>query len=191
MIRTSRRVLAAGAAMAAFASTSTSAQAFTGPMHLLPRCGQTACSTHMLRLEIRRLRHRAVRVRDQRGLLGVHLRHARLHGDPFRLYAERHHWRSTIHSLRHRAPLWRTLRRWDDWMCIHAREGAWNSIDGLYHGGLQMDPSFQASYGSDMVLRYGSAERWPVAAQVAVAERAYHVRGYTPWPNTARGCGVL
>ena len=191
MIRTSSRLLAAGVATAVLAGTTTSAAAFTGPMHLLPRCGAAACTTDGLRAEIRRFRHRAVRIRDERGLLGVHVRAARLHGDFFRLAAERRHWLSVGHALRLRAPLWRTLHRWDDWMCIHAREGAWNSIDGLYHGGLQMDPPFQASYGSDLIRRYGPAERWPVAAQVAVAERAFRVRGYTPWPNTARGCGVL
>jgi len=26
---------------------------------------------------------------------------------------------------------------------------------------------------------------------VAVAERAFRTRGFNPWPNTARACGVL
>jgi hypothetical protein len=47
------------------------------------------------------------------------------------------------------------------------------------------------TYGSDLLRRYGTADHWPPAAQVAVAERAYRTRGFNPWPNTARACGVL
>ena len=93
--------------------------------------------------------------------------------------------------MKAKKPLWRTLDRWDDWMCIHGHEGAWNDPNGPYHGGLQMNSGFMAAYGGDLLERYGTADHWPPAAQVAVAERAYDARGFNPWPNTARACGVL
>jgi hypothetical protein len=82
--------------------------------------------------------------------------------------------------------------------CIHLHEGAWNSNTGNgFYGGLQMDYGFQRTYGAEFLARYGTADRWPVWAQVIAARRArdgyagYGGRGYGPWPNTARACGQL
>lgn len=80
------------------------------------------------------------------------------------------------------------------WTCIHHGEGAWSSATGNgYHGGLQMDDSFERAYGQDMLRRYGGhAELWTPRDQMIVAERAYESgRGFQPWPNTARACGLL
>jgi hypothetical protein len=78
------------------------------------------------------------------------------------------------------------------WLCIHSHEGAWNDYGDPYWGGLQMDRSFMYSYGRDMIARYhGFANVWPPLAQMIVAERAYRSRGFSPWPNTARYCGLL
>ena len=79
------------------------------------------------------------------------------------------------------------------WECVHRGEGAWTSNTGNgYYGGLQMDLSFQRSYGSEFLRQYGTADRWPVRAQLIAAERAYKSgRGFNPWPNTARACGLL
>jgi hypothetical protein len=81
----------------------------------------------------------------------------------------------------------------DAFMCIHRYEGAWNANTGNgYHGGLQMDSAFQALYGPDFVRQWGAAENWPVWAQIEAAKRAYRSgRGFYPWPNTARACGLL
>jgi Transglycosylase-like domain len=77
------------------------------------------------------------------------------------------------------------------WECIHQHEGAWNSNTGNgYYGGLQMDIGFQRAYGSEFLSRYGTADRWPIRIQLVVAERAYKSRGFEPWPNTARMCGL-
>jgi hypothetical protein len=78
-------------------------------------------------------------------------------------------------------------------LCIHSFEGAWTSNTGNgYYGGLQMDYGFMRSYGSEYVQRWGTADNWPVWAQIAAAVRAHHSgRGFTPWPNTARACGLL
>jgi len=76
--------------------------------------------------------------------------------------------------------------------CIHELEGSWRAATGNgYFGGLQMDASFQRTYGAPLVQRYGSANRWPPEAQIAVGTVAYYSgRGFGPWPNTRRGCGL-
>jgi len=78
------------------------------------------------------------------------------------------------------------------WLCIHHYEGAWNDPNGPYYGGLQMDMSFQQEYGAPLLRRKGTADHWTPLEQIWVAERAYHSgRGFYPWPNTARWCGLI
>ena len=78
-------------------------------------------------------------------------------------------------------------------LCIHSYEGAWTSNTGNgYYGGLQMDWGFMRTYGPEFVRQWGSADNWPVEAQLTAAARAHASgRGFTPWPNTARACGLL
>jgi hypothetical protein len=78
-------------------------------------------------------------------------------------------------------------------LCIHRYEGAWDANTGNgYYGGLQMDRSFQARYGADFLRRWGTADTWPVWAQLQAAARAHHSgRGFSPWPHTARACGLI
>jgi hypothetical protein len=80
-----------------------------------------------------------------------------------------------------------------DWDCIHRGEGDWNSNTGNgYYGGLQMDLEFQRTYAPAFLLRKGTADRWTRLEQIWVAERARRSgRGYYPWPNTARMCGLI
>jgi CubicO group peptidase (beta-lactamase class C family) len=73
------------------------------------------------------------------------------------------------------------------WMCIHDREGAWNSDTGNgYHGGLQM------SYG--WAGRVGDAAMLSPDQQIAVADAEARVHGYddgwmrSQWPNTYPPC---
>jgi hypothetical protein len=78
------------------------------------------------------------------------------------------------------------------WMCIHRYEGPWNDPNPPYYGGLQMDLSFQRTYGRHLLRRKGTADKWTPLEQIWVAERAYRSgRGFYPWPNTARYCGLL
>ena len=105
------------------------------------------------------------------------------------------------------AELWRDrsawwAKRWENrpqikylqqWICIHNHEGAWNANTGNgYYGGLQMDITFQNAYGSDMISKYGGyAHTWSPRDQIIVAERAHDSgRGFGPWPNTRRMCGI-
>lgn len=77
-------------------------------------------------------------------------------------------------------------------MCIHHHEGKWTSDTGNgYYGGLQMNIKFQLTFGSAFFGRWGTADSWPIWAQVVVARRAYsNGLGFTPWPNTSRVCGL-
>ncbi|HVV60081.1 MAG TPA: hypothetical protein VHC45_17095 [Gaiellaceae bacterium] len=80
-----------------------------------------------------------------------------------------------------------------EFLCIHRFEGSWTANTGNgYYGGLQMDWPFMRTYGSDYLARWGTADGWPAWAQLEVAERAYRSgRGFWPWPNSARACGLL
>jgi hypothetical protein len=78
------------------------------------------------------------------------------------------------------------------WLCIHRFEGGWSDSGDPYWGGLQMDRGFMSTYAPRFLLRKGWANRWTPLEQMWVAERAHRSgRGYGPWPNTARSCGLL
>src|SRR5947208_2358625 len=68
----------------------------------------------------------------------------------------------------------------DSFLCIHHFEGAWTSNTGNgYYGGLQLDRRFMVTYARDFVGRWGTADNWPVWAQLEAAARAYPARGFT------------
>ena len=79
------------------------------------------------------------------------------------------------------------------WLCIHRYEGPWQANTGKgYYGGLQMNIAFQRAYGPGLLRRKGTANRWTPLEQMWVAERAYRSgRGFSPWPNRARYCGLI
>jgi hypothetical protein len=81
-------------------------------------------------------------------------------------------------------------------LCIYGGESAglgWGVNTGNgYYGGLQMDRQFQATYGPEFLRAWGTANNWPISVQLAVGMRAYlSGRGFHPWPNTSRACGLL
>lgn len=75
-------------------------------------------------------------------------------------------------------------------LCIHQHEGAWQDQGLPYFGGLQMDLDFQRAYGRPFLKHFGTADRWPQSVQVAVAIEAWISRGFGPWPNTRKRCGL-
>jgi hypothetical protein len=77
------------------------------------------------------------------------------------------------------------------WLCIHRYEGSWSDSAGPYYGGLQMDYSFQSTYADWLLRRKGTADHWSPLEQIWTAERAARTRGYYPWPNSARLCGLI
>ena len=101
-----------------------------------------------------------------------------------------HLWTSREKQAQHAA---QNPPRLNDWLCIHHYEGAWPDDTGNgYYGGLQMDMSFMSAYGAALLRKKGTANHWTPLEQIWVAERAYESgRGFYPWPNTARWCGLI
>jgi hypothetical protein len=76
--------------------------------------------------------------------------------------------------------------------CIHRYEGSWRDTGDPYWGGLQMDRDFMAAYAPAWLLRRGFAHTWSPREQMWVGYQALRAgRGWHPWPNTARMCGLL
>jgi hypothetical protein len=110
--------------------------------------------------------------------------------------AESRQYRLWVLALwkRRAAEVWARARRpphKDQWLCIHRYEGAWDDPDAPYYGGLQMDIGFQETYGASLLREKGTADNWTPLEQMWAAERAHETRGFTPWPNTARYCGLI
>jgi hypothetical protein len=76
-------------------------------------------------------------------------------------------------------------------LCIHHYEGSWTDTGAPYYGGLQMDVGFQQAYGGWLYAQKGTANHWSPLEQIWTAEKALKSRGFWPWPNTARFCGLL
>lgn len=82
-------------------------------------------------------------------------------------------------------------------LCIHRHEGSWRDTGAPYWGGLQFDLTFQKTYAPLLFRQQGTADHWTPHKQIHAAWRAYHGwrgnpgRGWYPWPNTARACGLL
>jgi hypothetical protein len=98
-------------------------------------------------------------------------------------------WRRLALSLRRRA---QNPPHKQAWLCIHRFEGSWRDPDPPYFGGLQMDVQFQRTYGAAIFRLKGTADHWTPIEQMWAAERAHRSgRGFYPWPNTARYCGLI
>jgi hypothetical protein len=107
----------------------------------------------------------------------------------------------TIRQLRSvvRARLDMPTGHWLDgaFLCIHRwernpRQGWQTSTGNGYAGGLQMDDDFVHTYAPAWVIeKFGAdASKWPASVQITVAIRAWTTRGFGPWPNTRKSCGL-
>lgn len=121
---------------------------------------------------------------------------------PHTLVSGDERWTTSRAYLRWIVTRWRlrlaeTLRAYRDpphkaqWECIHRFEGSWTDPNSPYYGGLQMDLGFQQAYGLALYRAKGTADHWTPLEQMWVAENAYRTRGFWPWPNTARYCGLI
>ena len=97
-------------------------------------------------------------------------------------------WRSRADAAYRRAE--RPPHR-SEWLCIHRYEGSWTDTGAPYYGGLQMNLTFQQRYGRWLFRHKGTADHWTPLEQMWTAEKALKSRGFWPWPNTARSCGLL
>lgn len=98
-------------------------------------------------------------------------------------------WYRLARKMRHRA---QNVPHRLAWLCIHRYEGSWTDPNPPYYGGLQMDLQFQRKYGAGLLRRKGTADHWTPLEQMWTAERAHRSgRGFYPWPNTARSCGLI
>jgi hypothetical protein len=83
------------------------------------------------------------------------------------------------------------------WLCLYRYERqpaqGWRTRTGNgFYGGLQMDWQFMATYGGRLLRRKGTADSWTALEQMWVGERALRAgRGFYPWPNSARVCGLI
>jgi hypothetical protein len=138
---------------------------------------------------VKAIRHYRVTTRRLQSVMGhrvvrlTPLRHASLR----RVHTV---WRKRAVAVKRRFAAGPRHRR--GWMCIHRYEGAWSEDGSPYYGGLQMDIGFQQHYGGMLLRAKGTADNWTPLEQMWVAERAYRSgRGFYPWPNTARYCGLI
>jgi hypothetical protein len=111
--------------------------------------------------------------------------------------------RSPPPDLADRVPMWRGVARriWaraqqpphaPAWRCIQRLEADWTDRGAPYYGGLQMDRGFQRTYGGYLLRNRGTAEHWTPLEQMWAAERSFRSgRGFYPWPNSARLCGLI
>ena len=92
----------------------------------------------------------------------------------------------------------RTRRTGAQWLCIHRYErhpGA--GLGDTHRQRLLRRPAdghlaSSAPTAASCCARKGTANRWTATEQMWVAERAYRSgRGFYPWPNTARNCGLI
>jgi hypothetical protein len=137
-------------------------------------------------------RYQRVTWRWQR-LMGVrrtpnHRRYLRIRDLGYRRHVMRQ-WRGRAIRASRRAH--NPPHKWQ-WQCLQRHEGPWRDAHDPYWGGLQMDRSFMRAYAPRYLLRRGWANTWTPLEQMWVAERALRAgRGFYPWPNTARMCGLI
>ena len=97
-------------------------------------------------------------------------------------------WQERAHAARTRAAHPPHLSAF---LCIHHYEASWTDSGSPYYGGLQMDLGFQQTYAPWLLRTKGTADHWTPLEQIWTAEKASRSRGFWPWPNTARFCGLI
>lgn len=165
----------------------TSTAEAVGPKLTAPTPGLRIIQLRQFIAQDRSLINHPYRIRKVRYAKWERLLQSRINTGEIANIRAHYHW-----AQRLLARYWSMLGPVSAWMCIHSYEGSWQDAYDPYWGGLQMDKGFQRHYGSDMIRAYGAlANRWHPYDQMIVATRAYLSRGFYPWPNTARYCGLI
>lgn len=113
---------------------------------------------------------------------------AERHPSEYPYLRTRKHWRSIFDSLHQSRPWSQTW--YADALCVHSHEGAWNDDTGNgFYGGLQFDYGTWLSNGGGRFAP--TANLASPLEQLEVAYTTWKSRGWEPWPNTARMCGLL
>jgi len=138
---------------------------------------------------VKAIRHYRVATLHLQSVMGAPVAHL----EPLRhasLERARTVWRRRAVAVRRRFAAGPAHR--NAWLCLHRYEGSWRDDRAPYYGGLQMDIGFQQHYGRVLLRAKGTADHWTPLEQMWIAEKAYRAgRGFYPWPNTARYCGLL
>ena len=77
-----------------------------------------------------------------------------------------------------------------EWLCIHRHEGRWKDPVPPTTAACRWTWSSSPRTARELLRAKGTADHWTPLEQMWVAERAYRERGFWPWPNTARYCGL-
>jgi hypothetical protein len=124
--------------------------------------------------------------------IGAHAAVTQYHPEP----ARKARWQAAVRFWnRVRRSVWAQLhpRPHTSWLvgaflCIHSHEGSWTDDGAPYWGGLQFGWSEWQRFGG----RYAPQANLATPMQQIAAGIAYwRVAGFSPWPNTARMCGLL
>jgi hypothetical protein len=94
----------------------------------------------------------------------------------------RHHWDARFTPW---TPSW-----FVEAMCIHEHESTdWHIFNPPYAGGMQMNSSFQVTYGARYWRFLGTADHWTPHEQLLAAYHGWLARGWEPW-STRYACGL-
>jgi Transglycosylase-like domain len=165
------------------------------------RAEMSAAGRAQMKRDIRVIDHARGRVRYWRRVMGlrrprpaVSLRELRRTTSTVTAH-QRAHWKRRARAARRHGKHPPHLA---GWRCIRRHETGspfpgWRTRTGNgYYGGLQMDRSFQRTYGRWIYRSKGTANHWTKWEQIWTAEKARRSgRGFYPWPNSARVCGLI
>lgn len=74
-------------------------------------------------------------------------------------------------------------------LCIHSYEGSWTDTGAPYYGGIQFGYNEWRRFGMPYTGDAYANEAAPLE-QIWAGERYWQLSGFSPWPNTARACGL-
>ena len=71
--------------------------------------------------------------------------------------------------------------------CIHSHEGSWTDDGAPYWGGLQFGRAEWRRFGGRFAV---TANLATPGEQIRAGIAYWRLAGFSPWPNTARACGL-